>query len=88
MYDTIRIIPSNTCFPDSSDLQFLIYQFRIFLYSSIFKSLPSKIKLLMSIGKHIRTQIIVSGSKEFIFVVIPFSQPPQSPENGTAHSAK
>ena len=67
--DTIRIIPSNTCFPDSSDLQFLIYQFRIFLYSSIFKSLPSKIKLLMSIGKHIRTQIIVSGSKEFIFFV-------------------
>lgn len=69
MYDTIRIIPSNTCFPDSSALQFLIYQFRIFLYSSMFKSLPSKIKLLMPIGKHIRTQIIVSGSKEFIFFV-------------------
>lgn len=46
-----------------------IYQFRIFSHSSIFKSLPSKIKLLVSIGKHIRTQIIVSGSKEFIFFV-------------------
>lgn len=27
MYDTIRIIPSNTCFPDSSALQFLICRF-------------------------------------------------------------
>ena len=69
MYDTIRIIPSNTCFPDSSDLQFLIYQFRIFLYSSIFKSLPSKIKLLMSIGRHIGTLIMMSGSEGFIFFV-------------------
>ena len=25
---------------------------------------------------------------ELLIVVIPFSQPPQSPENGTAHSAK
>lgn len=24
MYDTIRIIPSNTCFPDSSALQFQV----------------------------------------------------------------
>ena len=61
MYDTIRIIPSNTCFPDSSALQFLIEQNRcamacqgygaVFLYTLIKKQWkPSPTSSILQTG--------------------------------------